>query len=86
MVQDEAGRCLVAFARHVPFAFSELLMEAEACRVGCLIAIHQGWSDCILESDCAAVVSALGGQVVDLFEFGKVIEDCKKYMGALGSL
>lgn len=39
--------------------FFALQMEAEACRAGLLIAIHQGWSNIDLQSDSSRVVAAL---------------------------
>jgi hypothetical protein len=77
---------MAAFAYHIPYASSAFHMEVEACRAGLLVAIHQGWSDCDVESDCAVLVAAIGSTVPDFSELGKVVEDCRDYMGAIGSL
>lgn len=58
MVCDELGTCVAAFARSLGPMSSALHAEAEACRVGLLIAIHQGWADIELECDCAMMVAA----------------------------
>lgn len=50
--------------------------EAEACRAGLLLAIHQGWSEVEIESDCDVVVMALNGSTVDLSNMGRIIDDC----------
>ena len=39
-----------------------------------------------MESDCAALVAAIGSSVPDFSELGRVVEDCRDYMGAIGSL
>ena len=69
MVRDKYGRCLSAFARYVPYASSALIIEAEACREGLIIVIHQRWSDCVFESDCVLFIVALGGLGLDFSAF-----------------
>lgn len=32
--------------------------------------IHQGWNDCVLESDCALLIVALQGSAADFSELG----------------
>lgn len=59
IIRDEHGLCMAAFAHHIPYSSSALHMEVEACRAGLLIAIHQGWNDCVLESDYALLITAL---------------------------
>lgn len=65
VVRDENGICIAAFARSFSPVLSALHMEAEACRAGLLIAVHQGWSDIELESDCSLVIAALASSNKD---------------------
>lgn len=53
---------------------------------GLLIAIHQGWSEVELESDCAMLINAVNEPREDYFEIGRIVEDCKDYMLAFESL
>lgn len=76
----------MAFARYIPYALSAFHMEVEACRAGLPIAIHQGWSDCDVESDSAALVAAIGSLIPVFLELGRVVEHCRDYMEAIGSL
>lgn len=55
-------------------------MEGEACLAGLLIAIHQGWNVCVIESDCALLITALHGLGADFSELGCIVEDCREYM------
>jgi hypothetical protein len=50
---------------HFPYALSALQMEVEACRSGLLIAIHHGWNEVDLESDCAVLVNMLANSSLD---------------------
>ena len=77
---------MAALSRHIPFASSIMTMEAEACRAGLLIAIHQGWSDCIIETDCSLLVTALSSLEEDFSDLGRIVEDCKEYMRAIHSI
>ena len=86
VVRDEVGRCRAAFQRSISPISSFFQAEAEACRAGLLIAINQGWNDLILETDCAALVTALANSAEDLSEIGRIVEDCKEYMLAFTSL
>lgn len=66
--------------------FFALQIEAEACRAGLLIVIHQGWSDIDLESDCSLVVAALANSTEDCSDIGRVMADCKDYMSEFHSI
>ncbi|PRQ25708.1 putative ribonuclease H-like domain, reverse transcriptase zinc-binding domain-containing protein [Rosa chinensis] len=59
VVRDDVGMGIAALARPFLHAHSVLNMEAEACRAGLLLGIHQGWSDIEIESDSAILVAAL---------------------------
>lgn len=39
-----------------------------------------------LDSDCASLISAPACSNVDLFEFGRIVEDCKEYLLAIPSI
>lgn len=80
IVHGENGICIAAFARSFSPVLSALHMEPEACRAGLLIAVHQGWSDIELESDCSLVIAALASSNEDYSDIGCVTEDCKVYM------
>lgn len=80
------GTCLVAFARSLSIALSVFHMEPEACRAGLLIAIHEEWSDVDLESDWSYVITALKGSSVDLFEVGRIVDNCREYMNMFNSI
>lgn len=62
-----------------------LQMEVEACRAGLFIAIQQGRDELELESDCALLISALTSSSVDHFEFGRIVDDRKDYLGCFNS-
>lgn len=59
MARDESGDCLAALPNHMPYASSDLHMEAEALHAGLLIAIHQGWYAVDVESDCTCCSSSI---------------------------
>lgn len=61
-------------------------MEAVACRAHLLIAIQQGWSDYVIEIDCALLVIALLSTKEDFSDLGRVVEDYKEYMRAIHSI
>lgn len=86
IAQDEKGLCVAAFHRSIPHASSAIHMEAEACRAGLHIAIHQGWDDFILETDCAAPAAALASPEEDLSDIGSIVGDCKDYFLAFTSI
>ncbi|XP_024178113.1 uncharacterized protein LOC112184048 [Rosa chinensis] len=75
VIRDENGMCLPALARHFPHASSALHMEAEACRAGLLLAIHQDMTVIDVESDCSLIVTALQRDVEDRSEIGRIIDD-----------
>ncbi|KAK9938970.1 hypothetical protein M0R45_015680 [Rubus argutus] len=59
--------------------------KAEACRAGLLLAIHQGWDDLIMETDCAMLVDALTGVEDDFSQIGRIVGDCKEYLCSFNS-
>ena len=71
--------CYGSMARYFSHASSAIHMEAEACRAGLLMAIHQGWSNVELECDCASLVNALSTEQEDFSEIGRIIDDCRVY-------
>ncbi|XP_004300884.1 PREDICTED: uncharacterized protein LOC101315056 [Fragaria vesca subsp. vesca] len=79
VVRDEVGMGIAAVARPFLHAYLVLNMEAEACRVGLLLGIHQGWTNIDIESDSATLVAALKSEEKDLSEVNRVISDCKSY-------
>lgn len=76
---------MAAFSRYFPHVSSTIHMEAETCKVGLLIAIHQRWDNVDLERDCATVVSTLSSANADYSQLGWLIEDCRAYKDAIGS-
>ncbi|XP_024179050.1 uncharacterized protein LOC112185076 [Rosa chinensis] len=80
MMRDENGMCLSALVRYFPHASSALHMEAEACRAGLLLAIHQDMNVIDIESDCSLVVTTLQREVEDRSDIGRIIDDCKSYL------
>ncbi|XP_061993749.1 uncharacterized protein LOC133711661 [Rosa rugosa] len=86
VIRDENGMCLAALARYFPHASSSLHMEAEACRAGLLLAIHQDMTVIDVESDCSLVVTALQRDVEDRSEIGRIIDDCKSYLTSFHSI
>ncbi|XP_062021093.1 uncharacterized protein LOC133737577 [Rosa rugosa] len=85
VLRDEFGVCLAAIARPFSHVSSAFQMELEAMRAGLLLIIHQGMDGVDIETDCAAVVTALQGNMEDLSEVGCIVEDCKDYMRAIPS-
>lgn len=77
---------MAAMSRYFPHVCSALHMEAEACRAGLIIAIHQGWSNVELECDCASLVAVLSSDKEDYSEVGRIIEDCRRYIMAFNSI
>ncbi|XP_062014464.1 uncharacterized protein LOC133730996 [Rosa rugosa] len=82
VVRNEERLGVAAFARPFVHAHSALNMEVEACRVGLLLGIHQGWSEIEVESDSTLLIAALNREEQDFSEVGRVLEDCKDYMSA----
>ncbi|PRQ56408.1 hypothetical protein RchiOBHm_Chr1g0336051 [Rosa chinensis] len=80
------GLCLAAFARPFSLVRSALQMELEAMRAGLLFIIHQVWDNVDIETDCAAVLTALKSYLEDLSDVGCIVEDCKVYLRAISSL
>ena len=85
VVRNENGECIAALSSHFSHISSALHMEAEACRAGLLIAIHQGWDAVELESDCATIISSLANNLVDLSVVGRIIDDCHMYKAEVTS-
>ncbi|PRQ23360.1 putative ribonuclease H-like domain-containing protein [Rosa chinensis] len=83
--RDEQGTCVASLARHVPSASLALHMEAEALRAGLLLAIHQGWLEVEVESDCSTLVYALTWGDVILSDIGRILEDCRRYVSSFSS-
>lgn len=86
IVRDEKGRCMAALYRTIKHVSSAIFVEAEAFRAGMLLALHQGWNNLILESDCATLVTAVNTLGEDYSDIGPIIGDCKDYMLAITSL
>ncbi|XP_062014142.1 uncharacterized protein LOC133730599 [Rosa rugosa] len=68
VVRNDAGIGIAALARPFLHAHSVLNMEAEACRAGLLLGIHQGWSEIDIESDSAILIAALNSSKQDFSE------------------
>ena len=85
IVRNEEADCIGEFARTISHATYAVQMEAEACRAGLFLAIHQNWFGVDLESDCAMVISALANPDADFSDIGCILDDCKEYMNAIGS-
>ncbi|XP_024164679.1 uncharacterized protein LOC112171781 [Rosa chinensis] len=68
VVRNDAGTGIAALARPFLHAHSILNMEAEACRAGLLLGIHQGWSEIDIESDSAILIAALNSSKQDFSE------------------
>lgn len=79
--RDHQGMCKVAIARPIPFVDSALHTEAEACRAGLLLAIHQEWEDVELELDSSVLVSALANNNEDGSRVGRVYDDFQDHFG-----
>ncbi|XP_040367272.1 uncharacterized protein LOC112177447 [Rosa chinensis] len=62
VVRDELGTGIAAIARPFLHAHSAINMEAEACRAGLLLGIHQGWTEIDIESDSALLIAALNSE------------------------
>ncbi|PRQ57425.1 putative ribonuclease H-like domain-containing protein [Rosa chinensis] len=79
--RDDHGSCVAVLAKPFQYASSALHMEAEALRAGLLLAIHQGWMDIEMDTDCAILVYALNRELDDdLSDIGRIMEDCKMYV------
>ncbi|XP_024178762.2 zinc finger MYM-type protein 1-like [Rosa chinensis] len=57
--RNEVGAVKAAWSRYIPNLGSALHAEAEACRAGLLLAIHQSWMEVDMESDSSILVAAL---------------------------
>ena len=75
VVRDENGTCKAALARTVQFAHSTYHVEAEALRVGLVLAVEQGWDEIVVESDCVMLVHVLTRDGDDLSSVGRVMEE-----------
>ncbi|XP_062028342.1 uncharacterized protein LOC133744218 [Rosa rugosa] len=75
VVRDHEGRGIAAMARPFLHAHSALSMEAEACRAGLLLGIHQGWADIDIESDSATLITALKSEEENLSEISRLWQD-----------
>ncbi|XP_062028933.1 uncharacterized protein LOC133744926 [Rosa rugosa] len=80
VVRDDMGIFRGAWSRKIPYMCSAFHGEAEACRAGLLMAIHQGWKQVELETDCAILVTALNQQMEDNSEVSRILDDCKNYL------
>ncbi|XP_024190430.1 uncharacterized protein LOC112194420 [Rosa chinensis] len=86
VVRDEDGICIATMAHYFPHVISATHMEAEACRAGVLLAIHQYWDAFDFETDCSLVVVALQQNVEDRSDIGRIIDDCKSYLTSFHSI
>lgn len=86
VIRDDRGRCKAALQRSISHVSSAIHVEAEACRTGLIAAIHHGWKELTLETDCAALATALLNSAEDLSDIGCIVGDCKEYMRAFTSL
>ncbi|XP_024190354.1 uncharacterized protein LOC112194337 [Rosa chinensis] len=68
IVRDDLGIGIAAIARPFQRAHSMINMEAEACRAGLLLSIHQGWTNVVIESDSALLITALQSREVNFSE------------------
>ncbi|XP_062029869.1 uncharacterized protein LOC133745764 isoform X2 [Rosa rugosa] len=59
VVRNDAGMNIAAMARPFVHAHSALNMEAEACRAGLFLGIHQGWTEIDIEIDSTLLIAAL---------------------------
>ncbi|XP_062020817.1 uncharacterized protein LOC133737227 [Rosa rugosa] len=66
----------------IPHLSSALHSEVEACRAGLLLALHQGWKEVEIESDCSILVAAMNSQAEDNSEVSRILDDCRDYMQA----
>ncbi|XP_024171590.1 uncharacterized protein LOC112177537 [Rosa chinensis] len=82
VVRDDLGIGLVVIARPFLQAHSAINMEAEACRDGLLLGIHQGWTNIDIESDSALLIAALKSKEENLSEVSRILDDCRDYMSA----
>ncbi|XP_062011862.1 uncharacterized protein LOC133728462 [Rosa rugosa] len=80
VIRDDKGRFKGAWSRYMPYLGSALHGEAEACRAGLLLAVHQGWKEVEVESDCTILVAALNHNVEDNSEVSRILDDCRDYL------
>lgn len=85
VARDNLGNCIAALSRSLNHVSSALHAEAEACRAGLLLAIHQGWDDLIMETDCTLLVDALAGVGDDFSQIGRIVGDCREYLCSFNS-
>ncbi|PRQ31856.1 putative ribonuclease H-like domain-containing protein [Rosa chinensis] len=86
VVRDHEGKGIAAMARPFLHAHSALSMEAEACRAGLLLGIHQGWADIDIESDSTTLIAALKSEEENLSEVSRILDDCKEYFSSFRSV
>jgi ribonuclease HI len=86
IVRNENGDCIAAMHRSLPFISSAFQAEAEACRIGLLMAIQHGWDNILLETDCSALNTALANLEVDLSDVGCIVKDCREYLKNFASI
>ncbi|KAK9943809.1 hypothetical protein M0R45_009405 [Rubus argutus] len=86
IIRDANGQCIASLSRSLTHVSSAIQAEVEACRAGLFIAINQGWDNIILESDCASIVTALSSVGDDFSQIGRIVGDCKEFMGSLRSI
>ncbi|PRQ49763.1 putative ribonuclease H-like domain-containing protein [Rosa chinensis] len=77
---------IAALARPFVHAHSVLNMEAEVCRAGLLLGIHQGWADVDIESDSAILIAALKSKEKNFSKVSRVLDDCKDYFDDFQSI
>ncbi|XP_061999251.1 uncharacterized protein LOC133716573 [Rosa rugosa] len=86
VIRDELGIGLAAIARPFLHAHSAINMEAEACRAGLFLGMHQGWTNIDIESDSTLLIAALNSKEENLLEVSRVLDDCRDYMSAFQSV
>ncbi|PRQ31117.1 putative ribonuclease H-like domain, reverse transcriptase zinc-binding domain-containing protein [Rosa chinensis] len=86
VVRDDLGTGIAAIAKPFLHAHSAINMEAEACRAGLLLGIHQGWSDVVIESDSALLIATLKSEEDNFSEVSRVFDDCTDYLSDFQSI
>lgn len=83
VVTNDVEECIVALPSSFSFVSSVLHMEAEAYRVGFLIATQIFWSTIDIESDCAVLIFVVSNGKEDYSEVRQIISDCVSYQSAI---
>ena len=79
------GQCKAALSRHLEHVDSAIHVVVKFCRAEILMAIHHGWDNLIMETDCAMIVTALANADNDLSQVSQIIEDCRVYLRSFNS-